>query len=393
MRLELIVCCHGLFRSTAWLAALAALALPCLEAGAADQQPGPAYTQTVPDVEMEFKMVPVPGGTFTMGSSADEPGRASDEGPQFKVRIEPFWMGQCEVIWDDFQKFRSDYNNVPDKDVLDKAAEFQGDKATRRWADAVSLPTPLWEQDSAPILNGLGTEGGYPASDISQYAARQYTKWLSKKTGRFYRLPTEAEWEYAARAGTQSAWSFGDDPDQLDAYGWYFDNSAYEDPAKGHPDFGAGYRKVKQKKPNPWGLYDMYGNVSEWVLDAYAPDHYQRFTGRTVDWKEALCRSTNVFPRVVRGGNWNSEAEQCRSAARLASDKSWQNRDPQFPKSIWWYTDAFHIGFRVISPLKEPSAEEQLGYWEADTELEKFVLRSNDKILRAIIDRDAAAKP
>lgn len=337
-------------------------------------------------------MVPIPGGTFTMGSPADEPGRSPDEGPQFRVEIEPFWMGKHEVTWDQYDQFRQEYNQVADDKVLDKSAEFQSGTSTPRWADAVSLPTPLWEQDSAPILNGMGSRGGYPAADISQYAAKQFTKWLSKKTGRFYRLPTEAEWEYAARAGTTTPWSFGDDPERLDAYGWYFDNSFYDDLDRGHPQFGAGYRKVGLKKPNPWGLYDMYGNVSEWVLDAYDEDHYAKFAGKKVSWQEAICWPTKIFPRVVRGGNWNSEAEGCRSAARLASDRSWQKRDPQFPKSIWWYTDAFHVGFRVVSPAKEPPDKDKLRYWDADTEAEISVLLSNDKIVRAIVEKDEQAE-
>ncbi len=354
--------------------------------------PRPAYTQTVPDAGIALDMVPVPGGTFTMGSPADEPGRSPDEGPQFRVEIEPFWMGKYEVTWDQYDKFRQEYNQVADEKVLDKTSEYQSGTSTPQWADAVSLPTPLWEQDSAPILSGMGSRGGYPAADISQYAAKQFTKWLSKKTGRFYRLPTEAEWEYAARAGTTTPWSFGNDPERLDAYGWYFDNSFYDDQDKGHPDFGAGYRKVGSKKPNPWGLFDMHGNVSEWVLDAYDEGHYAELAGKQVSWKDAICWPTDVFPRVVRGGNWNSEAEGCRSAARLASDRSWQKRDPQFPKSIWWYTDAFHVGFRVVSPAKEPPEKDKLRYWDADTKAEINVLVSNDKIVRAIIDKDEQAE-
>ncbi|MFV2068423.1 MAG: formylglycine-generating enzyme family protein, partial [Pirellulales bacterium] len=149
------------------------------------------------------------------------------------------------------------------------------------------------------------------------------------------------------------------------------------------------YRKVGLKKPNRWGLYDMHGNVSEWVIDQYIPDQYAKFSGKRVHWKDAIAWPTTVFPRVARGGNWNSEAAQCRSAARLASDKSWQRRDPQFPKSIWWYTDAFHVGFRIVRPLKEPSEEEKRKYWDTDTDSEAFVLKTNDKIIRAVIIREA----
>src|SRR5690606_27528082 len=194
----------------------------------------------------------IPAGTegypaaFEFGSPDDEAGRSGDEGPRVTVRVEPFWIGKFEVTWDTYDAFRREYTEH-------SARALKRDTASdREWLDAVSLPTPLYEQDSAPILGGMGTKGGYPVANVTQFAAMQFTKWLSKRTGQFYRLPTEAEWEYAARAGTDTAWSFGDDPAELDAHAIYFDNSAYDDPDRGHPDFGAGYRKVGSKAPNPW---------------------------------------------------------------------------------------------------------------------------------------------
>ena len=107
-----------------------------------------------------------------------------------------------------------------------------------------------------------GRQGRLPAVIMSQFAAKQFTKWLSAKTGRFYRLPTEAEWEYAARGGTNTAYFFGDDAKKLGDYAWFYDNSEL-------PDQEPGYREVGQKKPNPYGLYDIYGNVGEIVIDQY----------------------------------------------------------------------------------------------------------------------------
>ena len=117
-------------------------------------------------------------------------------------------------------------------------------------------------------------------------------------------LPTEAEWEYACRAGTTTAYSFGDDVSQLGDYAWYSKNS------------GAKYQKIGRKKPNPWGLYDMHGNVAEWTLDQYDPAYYSKFTESLTDspWNQA----TKPYPHSVRGGSWNDDPQLLRSAARLA---------------------------------------------------------------------------
>ena len=205
--------------------------------------------------------------------------------------------------------------------------------------DAITRPTKPYTD----MTFGMGKEG-YPAICMTQLAASSYCKWLSAKTGRYYRLPTEAEWEYAARAGTQTAYSFGDDPQKLGEYGWYFENS--EDK----------YHKVGQKKPNPWGLYDMHGNVCEWVIDQYVPDFYKQFAGKVT--KNPFAAPKTEFPRTVRGGSWDSDAGKCRSASRMGSNKDWKMQDPQIPQSIWYLTDADFVGFRVVRPLRVPTVEE-----------------------------------
>jgi formylglycine-generating enzyme required for sulfatase activity len=221
-------------------------------------------------------------------------------------------------------------------------------------ADAVTAPSNLYDP-TFTFLNGDKPE--LPAATMSQHAAKQYTKWLSKLTGVMYRLPYEAEWEYACRAGTTTAFSFGDDPSQLGEYGWFFDNSD----GTTHP--------VGGKKPNPWGLHDMHGNVAEWVLGEYSANLYEKFAGKTVSPADVVAWPTKLFPRVLRGGNLDDDAERCRSAARKQSqDDDWRDVDPNLPKSPWWFTEpaALGVGMRIVRPLAPLSADEQKHVWEVD---------------------------
>lgn len=305
------------------------------------------YTDQIAGTKVTFQLVPIPGGTFQMGSPDDEPGRQGDEGPRHEVAVEPFWMGKCEVTWDEYEVFMFSLDIARRK--------FAGAEPTEldRLADAVTRPTKPYTD----MTFGMGKEG-YPAICMTQHAARVYCRWLSAKTGRYYRLPTEAEWEYACRAGTETAYHFGDDPDQLAQYAWYFDNSDET------------YHPVGRKQPNPWGLYDMHGNVAEWCLDQHIADFYVRLSGAAAgDDKNPLAVPTKVEPCVVRGGSWDDDPEMLRSAARRGSHKDWKEQDPQIPQSIWYYTDALFAGFRIVRPWHEPTAQEKARY-EADPEQE-----------------------
>ena len=137
---------------------------------------------------------------------------------------------------------------------------------------------------------GMGTSKGLPVGNVTQYAASQFCKWLSAKTGHFYRLPTEAEWEYSARAGSSTAYYFGDDPKMIEQYAWSFENS--ED----------SYHPVGQKKPNAWGLYDMHGNVAEWTLDQYPKSKWWNTDAPYVGFR--IVRDPNVPKETEINNYW-----------------------------------------------------------------------------------------
>ena len=141
------------------------------------------YTETLPGNDVSFAMIPIPAGVFTIGSPAGEAKRSEDEGPQKKIKGDAFWMAKCEVTWNEYEIFM-----------------FAKDKPYVTWnavSSDVSHPTKPYVEMSF----GMGREG-FPAISMTHHAANKYCEWLSAKTGHFYRLPTEAEWEYAARAGS-----------------------------------------------------------------------------------------------------------------------------------------------------------------------------------------------
>ena len=200
-----------------------------------------------------------------------------DEQPTHKVRVDAFWMQAHEVTWDEYRlfMFASQGGEIAHKDEV---------------VDAVSRPTRPYVEMSF----GMGLDG-FPAISMTQHAANKYAEWLSARTGEFYRLPTEAEWEYACRAGAAT------DPANPGDYAWYNANSQGK------------YQKVASKKPNAWGLYDMLGNVMEWTLDQYAP---YKADAAVNPWVKA----TQPYPHAVRGGSWNDPPESLRCTARTPSE-------------------------------------------------------------------------
>ena len=248
------------------------------------------YTDVVAGGDATFDMVPIRGGKFVMGSPAGA-GQQPEESPQREIEISPFWMGKHEVTWNEY-------------DVWSFALDVQRRELRKAEATALEIKADAVTRPTAPYRDmtfGMGKQG-YPAISMTQWAARTYCRWLSEKTGRYYRLPTEAEWEYACRAGTKTAFSFGDDPRQLGDFAWYDGNSERK------------YHPVGKKKPNPWGLYDMHGNVAEWTLDRFTPAGYPPLGA--AGSRNPLDAPDKIYPLAVRGGAWTDEpaSSQCRPA-------------------------------------------------------------------------------
>ncbi|MBI5432428.1 MAG: formylglycine-generating enzyme family protein [Planctomycetes bacterium] len=230
------------------------------------------FTQEIPGSAYRFEMIAIPGDAAK--------------------GIAPFWLGRTELTWEAFDAF-----------VYGLDAESGAGNSA---ADAVSRPTKPY----LPPDRGFGHEG-YAAISMAHKNATSFCEWLSKVSGKKYRLPTEAEWEHASRAGATTRFSFGDDEQALADYAWYSENSG----GKTHP--------VAEKKPNAWGLFDVHGNVKEWCI---GPD------GKP----------------VTRGGGYADKAGDLECSVRAPQVPAWNRSDPQVPKSKWWLSDGPFVGFRVL---------------------------------------------
>lgn len=295
-----------------------------------------ALVEVIPGTNIRIELRRVPAGVFPMGSPESEVGRDADEGPVHRVSLPGFWIGTTEVTFDQFAPYRF--------------ARFDGDDGPSGPGsfdvDAVTRPSPPYEDP------GHGLDGGaYPVVGLTRWNALHYARWLSEKTGRFFRLPTEAEWEYACRAGASSRFAFGDDPSEANGYAWLAGNS------------GDAIHPVGGREPNAWGLHDMHGNVAEWVMDTYEETGY---AGRAGDEPVVEPRSGSAWrgQGVVRGGAFDDHPEDARCAERFPETPAWKRRDPQIPKSRWWNTDSPHVGFRLVSPDGEYTLEEIRAYFD-----------------------------
>lgn len=285
------------------------------------------YTQTINNEKISIELVAVKGGEFNMGVENENTIRNEDEKPNHKVDLDDFWMGKYEITWEQYDTFV--YSDLNKTQFIDE------NKLKTLGIDAISGATPPYVDMSF----NMGKESS-PAVNMTQYAALMFCKWLTAKTGVFYRLPTEAEWEYVCKKGST------DKIDDLSSIAWYQENANEK------------YHKTGLKAGNTLGIHDMLGNVSEWVLDQYSTTYYANSP-----IKNPWNKPTELYPRVLRGGSWKDTADKLCCSSRQISKPIWKRRDPQIPKSNWWYTDAPFIGFRVVRPQIQPTKENIASYW------------------------------
>ena len=300
-----------------------------------------SFTEKIPNSSVSFRMISIPGGVYKMGSPEDEPFRQEDEGPVREVEISPFFMGEVEVTWDEYLAFyaqTSAEGRTTDTEGIRSGPAFE--------TDAISGATPPYGQPD----QGWGM-GQRPAISFTHHAAETYCKWLSLVTGKTYRLPTEAEWEYACRGGTETPYFFPGDAKKFEKSGLrakisdndtsiinsfviYRENS----PGKTQPP--------DMVKANSFGLKNMSGNVAEFCSDWYQPDSYSHYPNGVI--KDPKGPESGE-EHVIRGGSFMDMAGSLRSAARdYTRTDNWLKTDPQIPKSIWWYSDCYNVGFRVV---------------------------------------------
>lgn len=303
------------------------------------------FKEQVPATAVSIPMVAVSGGTFRMGSNEKDKFSAADEYPSHEVSVSSFFMSETEITWDQYWAF---YAETMSEGRTSPETIYANN--SREDVDAVSGPTPPFGYPD----QGWGM-GDRPAITMTWYAATTFCQWLSLKTGRHYRLPTEAEWEYAARAGTDTPYFFEGKPSKFTRRRFLNQIFGVDTVGINHYAVYALNSRSRTQEPsrvaaNPFGLKNMLGNVLEYCSDWYAEDAYSHVADGTVDPKGPESGTEHV----VRGGNYLDDAIELRSAARGHTEHdAWLRTDPQNPKSIWWYSDIKGIGFRIVCDVPE----------------------------------------
>ena len=301
------------------------------------------FTETVPGSPIDFEMVAISGGESIIGSAESEAYRQPDEGPQRSVKIKPFWMGKSEVSWREYELFYKQTGGEGRSGDQVRSAE------SNSTVDGITGPTPAYGNPD----QGWG-RGQRPAITMTHFAARKYCEWLSKVTGKTYRLPTEAEWEYACRGNTSGAYFFDGDPADIqpdNIWDEFFggDTSLINSYVVSVLNSGGKTHLPSAVQPNPYGLVHMLGNVREFCSDWYREDAYTEYTNSDI---ENFTGLKNGSAHVIRGGSYKSDAADLRIANRdFTRKKAWQTTDPQIPKSLWWYSDCNDVGFRVVCEI------------------------------------------
>jgi len=279
--------------------------------------------------KITFQMVRLDGGEVLLGSPAGEAMRSESEGPAVVVKVRPFRMGRTEVTWELFKLWRAGEL---------ASREYPGRDPREKEAMALRRPTsPYYD----PYSEHGHDDPQRPVGFITPYCAQEFCKWLSVRTGRLYRLPTEAEWVYAARAGSNEAFSWREG--KAEEYAWF-----------GNERVGSRSHRVGEKQANAWGLYDMAGNVAEWVVDGWSDD---------LSWAAKGDRVNPWFKPgqfgVAKGGAWSSNRADLRPAARLRVDAS---GDDHHFHDVWWRTSKGlpEIGFRVVSPVEWTGEDDRI---------------------------------
>ncbi len=305
------------------------------------------FVETIPNTTVSFNMVAIPGGSFKMGSPGDEQMRNDNEGPVKEVAISPFFMAEVEVTWDEFLAF---YTATAGEG---RSTDTEGSR-TESEVDAITGPTPPYGQ---PDQNwGLGNR---PAITMSYYSAETYCKWLSKVTGKTYRLPTEAEWEYACRGGTSSPYFFEGNPKDFREKGVLGriiskENNTINEFIIFRENSDSKTQEPDKVKANPFGLKNMLGNAAEYCSDWYAPDSYSHLAEGSKDPKGPASGEEHV----IRGGSFKSDAGSVRCASRdYTRTEAWLKTDPQIPKSKWWLSDCNYVSFRVVCEFDDKTGK------------------------------------
>jgi formylglycine-generating enzyme required for sulfatase activity len=303
------------------------------------------FVETIPGTTASISMIAVRGGSFLMGSSEKEAFHSGDEAPQHNVTVSSFFMGEVEVTWEQYWAF---YNETMSEGRTSPEEVYANNQ--REDCDAVSGPTPPFGFPD----QGWGM-GQRPAITMTHYAAQTFCQWLSLKTGKRYRLPTEAEWEYAARGGTATPYHFEGDPSDFSDRSLFAglfgaDTTVINSYAVYALNSNNRTQEPSAVRANPLGLKNMLGNVMEYCSDFYADDAYAMAGDGAVN----PTGPESGTERVVRGGCYADDAAELRCAARRSTEhEAWLRTDPQNPKSIWWYSDIKGIGFRVVCEVPD----------------------------------------